>query len=293
MLNIKKTVVVLLMFPFLLIGNKVIGIMLPKETGDAVSTINGEAALMLDMNSGRILQSKNENDKIYPASTTKILTAVLAIENGDLNEVVTVGREAKMKTAGESTAWLVEGQSLTLRELLGGLLLASGNDAARTVAVHIARKMTGNQELEEEEGIRLFVSRMNEKAMALGAVDSHFMNPNGLHHPDHYSTAEDMGLIARHAMKNKEFKEIVSTHSFSDGKVTYQNTNKLLDPASPYFFEGANGIKTGFTDEAGYCLVSSAKRKDKELLAIVFDSSKEDIWKDSIGLLNKGFSLTE
>lgn len=293
MLKIKKTVIVLLMFPFLLIGNKVIGIMLPKETGDAVSTLNGDAALLLDMDSGRILLSKNENEKMYPASTTKILTAVLAIENGDLDETVTVGREAKMKTEGESTAWLAEGQSLTLRELLGGLLLASGNDAARTVAVHIARKMTGSHTLAEEEAIRVFVSKMNEKAKALGAVDSHFVNPNGLHHPDHYSTAEDMGLLAKHAMKKEEFKEIVSIHSFSDEKVTYQNTNKLLDPASPYFFEGANGIKTGFTDEAGYCLVSSAKRKDTELLAIVFDSSKEEIWKDSIHLLNKGFSLTE
>ncbi|MFK9090914.1 D-alanyl-D-alanine carboxypeptidase family protein [Bacillus salipaludis] len=257
------------------------------------SPIQGEAGLVLDLDSGKVMYEKNDHKRLYPASTTKIVTALLAVEYGKLTDRITVGKEAQFKTEGESTAWLKEGQVLTLRELLAGLMLPSGNDAARTTAVYIAKKQLDNPHVSEEKALDYFVSMMNKKAQELGAKESHFMNPHGLHHPNHYTTAYDLGLIASEAIKNPTFKEIVSSKVYSDEAVTYQNRNKLLDSNSPYYFEGANGIKTGFTDEAGYCLVSSAERNGKKLMAVVLNSSKESVWNDSTTLLTNGFRSSE
>jgi serine-type D-Ala-D-Ala carboxypeptidase (penicillin-binding protein 5/6) len=250
--------------------------------------IRGEAGLLLDMDSGKTLYEKNQHKMLFPASTTKILTALLAIENGNLDKPIRVGKEVRSKTPGESTAWLREGQVLTLRELLAGLMLPSGNDAARTIAIYTAKTQAGK--LSDEEALEYFVDMMNKRAKKLGAADSHFMNPNGLHHPNHYSTAHDLGLIAEAAMKNPSFKEIVSSKIYSDKAITYENRNQLLDDNSPFYFEGANGIKTGFTSEAGYCLVSSAERNGKKFIAVVLKSDKSNVWNDSISLLETGFA---
>ncbi|WHY78505.1 D-alanyl-D-alanine carboxypeptidase family protein [Neobacillus sp. WH10] len=257
------------------------------------SPIQGEAAIVLDLDSGKVIYEKNDHKKLYPASTTKILTALLAVEYGKITDRITVGKEVQFKTEGESTAWLKEGQVLTLRELLAGLMLPSGNDAARTIAVYIAKKQMDNPHVSEEKALNYFVSMMNKKAKEVGAKDSHFMNPHGLHHPDHYTNAYDLGLIASVAMKNPMFKEIVSRKIYSNEAITYQNRNQLLDSNSPYYFEGANGIKTGFTDEAGYCLVSSAERNGKRLMAVVLKSGKNSVWNDSTTLLTNGFTSSE
>jgi len=257
------------------------------------SPIEGEGALVLDLDSGKVLYEKNDHKRLYPASTTKILTALLAVEYGKLTDRITVGKEVQFKTEGESTAWLKEGQVLTLRELLAGLMLPSGNDAARTIAVYIAKKQMDNPHVSEEKALDYFVSMMNKKAKEVGAKESHFMNPHGLHDPNHYTTAYDLGLIASKAMKNPMFQEIVSSKVYSDKAITYQNRNQLLDSNSPYYFEGANGIKTGFTDEAGYCLVSSAERNGKRLMAVVLKSSKNSVWNDSTTLLTNGFRSSE
>ncbi|WP_284037579.1 D-alanyl-D-alanine carboxypeptidase family protein [Neobacillus sp. 114] len=254
--------------------------------------IRAEAALLMDFHSGRVLFSKNESEKLFPASTTKVLTAWVAIKHGDLNEQVKVGKEVSFRSPGESTAWLKEGQTLTLRELLIGMMLPSGNDAARTVAVHIGKKHLGTPNISDEEAINHFVAMMNQQAEEVGANHSHFMNPTGLHHPEHYSTAEDLALISKAVMKHKDFQEIVNLQNFTNPLLTYQNTNKLLDSNSTYYFKGTNGIKTGFTDEAGYCLISSAERNGKEYIAVVLKSSQDGVWKDSTTLLNKGFSTS-
>ncbi|MCM3766730.1 D-alanyl-D-alanine carboxypeptidase family protein [Neobacillus niacini] len=259
-----------------------------QETDNRSIFIRGEAGLLLEMDSGKVLYEKNKHKRLFPASTTKILTALLAIENGNLDQQITVGKEVRVKTPGESTAWLREGQVLTLRELLAGLMLPSGNDAARTIAIYTAKTKGG--QLSEEEALDYFVDMMNERAKKLGAENSHFMNPNGLHHPNHYSTAHDLGLIAKAAMANPAFKDIVSSKIFSDERITYQNRNQLLDDNGPFYFEGANGIKTGFTNEAGYCLVSSAERNGSRFIAVVLKSDKDNIWNDSISLLEKGFA---
>jgi D-alanyl-D-alanine carboxypeptidase (penicillin-binding protein 5/6) len=260
------------------------------ESMNSSYSIKGEAAILVDIDSGKVLYAKNDNRRLFPASTTKILTALLAIEYGNLKDQITVGKEVNLRIPEESTAFLYEGQVLSLRELLVGLMLPSGNDAARTIAIYTAKKQMGNPHASEGKALSYFVYMMNEKAKEMGAVDSHFMNPHGLHHRNHYSTAHDLEIIARAAMKNPHFKEVVGSKIYSDEVITVQNKNKLLDSNSPFYFEGANGIKTGFTDEAGYCLVSSAERDGKKLIAVVLKSTKENVWNDSINLLAKGFT---
>ncbi|UQZ86688.1 D-alanyl-D-alanine carboxypeptidase DacB precursor [Paenibacillus konkukensis] len=263
--------------------------------GDALGAkeIQGEAGLLMDEKTGKILFDKNENRRLYPASTTKIVTALVALEKAEPNERVTVGDEVDLRTADESTAGLKKGQKLSLRDLLSAMLLPSGNDAARTVARYIASKETGRS-LSAEESIRYFASLMNDKAAQLGAVSSHFVNPHGLHDPQHYTTARDLAVIARAAMGVPEFRSIVSeaehTVSSSSARLVLANRNKLLQAGSDYYMRGANGIKTGFTDEAGYCLVASASRGGRELIAVVLKSTESDVWLDSQKLLEYGFA---
>lgn len=252
-------------------------------------SITGQAAIVIDQETGRRLFSKNEQKKIYPASTTKIMTALLALEKGELEETVTAGSEITKSDPGESTAFIREGQTLTLKQLLAGLMLPSGNDAARTIAVHISRKVTKNPGLSEDAALAYFAGLMNQKAAELGAGHTHFTNPHGLHNPDHYTTAFDMAVIARAAMEKAAFRDIVSKPVYADRTLTYQSSNKLLSEGSPYYFEGANGIKTGFTSEAGYCLVSSASKNGRKVISVVMHSGKNDVWNDSVQLLSKAF----
>ncbi|WP_019244032.1 MULTISPECIES: D-alanyl-D-alanine carboxypeptidase family protein [Bacillus] len=250
--------------------------------------ISGEAAIVLNQQSEKVLFSKNEHEKLYPASTTKIMTALLAIEKGDLEDVIMVGKEVSLKESGESTAYLQKGQTLTLKQLLSGLMLPSGNDAARTIAIYVANKEKPG--LSNKKAMEYFVSLMNKRAKELGANESNFMNPHGLHHKNHFSTAYDLVKIASEAMKHQEFQEIVNQKMYRDSELTYSNRNKLLDDDNDYFYKGANGVKTGYTDEAGYCLVSSATRKNQNVIAVVLHSTKNDVWSDSINLLDYGFS---
>lgn len=254
--------------------------------------VEGGAAVLIDAETGEELYGKNGDKRLYPASTTKILTALIALEQGELGDRIAVGDEVNLRTADESSAWLREGQLLTLRDLLSAMMLPSGNDAARTVARYVARKEKGT-DVSAEESIRYFAGLMNEKARELGANRSHFVNPHGLHDPDQYTTARDMALIAQAAMKLEAFRDIVNereyTAAFAASAVTYENRNQLLQPDSPYYLEEADGIKTGFTDEAGYCLVSSASRGGTRLIAVVLHSTQNSVWSDSRRLLQYGF----
>ncbi|GIP33952.1 D-alanyl-D-alanine carboxypeptidase family protein [Paenibacillus sp. J2TS4] len=260
----------------------------------AMKEIQGEAAILMDQRTGKILFYKNDKERMYPASTTKILTALLALELGDMDEIVEVGEEAKPHP-GESKAGLVQGQRLPLRDLLHALMLPSGNDAARTIAIHIAARTSGRTDMEASEATSYFAGLMNDRARRVGAKHSHFVNPHGLHDDNHYTTARDMMLIASEAMKNEDFRSIVSTEmytSHSKGQpetLSFTNTNQLLQKNSGNYFEGADGIKTGFTDEAGYCLVSSATRYNAGLIAVVLKSTNDRVWLDSSQLLEYGF----
>ncbi|TLS53210.1 D-alanyl-D-alanine carboxypeptidase [Paenibacillus antri] len=251
--------------------------------------IEGSAATVVDANSGVALFSKQAHRRMYPASTTKIMTALLALKYGELDETIVVGEEARPEAPDESTAGLTEGQALTLRDALSGLMLPSGNDAARVVARYIVEKTEGGPVPNWNER---FAALMNAEAERLGARDTHFANPHGLHDPDHYSTASDLALIAREAMNDPAFRDIVAAKSYRSeaGDAWFGNRNKLLDEEGEFYLQGANGVKTGFTSDAGYCLVASAERDGRLLISVVLQSTETDVWTDTLRLMAHGFS---
>ncbi|WP_213085692.1 D-alanyl-D-alanine carboxypeptidase family protein [Heyndrickxia vini] len=251
--------------------------------------IQGKAGVLMDESSGKILYAKNANERLYPASTTKILTALIALEKANVNASVRIGNEVLLREPEESSAGLKPGQVLPLKVLLRAMLLPSGNDAARAIAVYIAKKDNNQPNMSSEAALDYFSKLMNAKAKQIGATHSHFVNPHGLHNPNHYSTAQDLAKIAREARKFKEFRKIVSEEVYKDSSETFYNRNELVNRSSQHYFDGADGIKTGFTDEAGYCLVSSASRNGKKLIAVVLHSSKENVWNDSTAMLEYGF----
>lgn len=236
-----------------------------------------EAVILIDANTGNVLFEKNSEKVMYPASTTKIMTALVALDavkNGEisLDQPLTLSQAAydSLDIDGSSIALKV-GESMSLEGLLQGLLIASGNDAAMVIAEGIGGTA--------EE----FVMRMNEKAKALGLENTSFVNPHGLHHKDHHTTAKDMAKLARAAMQNPTFQGIVEcahiylpATNMSD-KRYFINTNNLVSLMRYpyYFYDKATGIKTGSTSEAGYCLVSSAEDKGKSVISVVFNA--EDI----------------
>jgi D-alanyl-D-alanine carboxypeptidase (penicillin-binding protein 5/6) len=243
---------------------------------NAAPEITGEAAVLIDGKTGQVLFEKNAHRRMYPASTTKILTAVLALEKGALDEVVTVP-ECACNIEG-SALGLQEGEGVFLEDLLYALMLNSGNDVAIAVACHIGGSVEG------------FVHMMNKKAEDIGALNTHFSNPNGLPAPDHYATAYDLALISRYAMQNRKFRELVSTkvknmeRTVPDAQIYLQNHNRLL-----WRYDGAAGIKTGYTNAAGQCLVAAALRQERELITVVLKSVGADIWTDTEQLLDYGF----
>lgn len=223
----------------------------------------------MDADSGRVLYEHNADRKMLIASTTKILTALVAIEEGDLHDSVQVSREAAY-TEG-SAMYLTEGETLTLETLLYGVLLCSGNDAAVAVAQHIGGSVKG------------FVALMNEKAQELGMEHSSFANPNGLDDEQHYSTARDMAKLARAALENETLMRIASTRSVTIGGRTMTNHNKLL-----HYVDGCLGLKTGYTKAAGRTLVSCAEKNGQRLIAVTLQDGND--WADHQALYEYGFS---
>ena len=243
--------------------------------GDSVPELTAKAAIVMETATGKVLYSRNANERRYPASTTKIITLLTALEYGNLDENVTASPNAA-STEG-SSLWLSPGEQLKLRDMLYGIMLVSGNDATVAVAEHISGSVEG------------FAKLMTEKAHALGAVNSNFVNTSGLPDERHYTTAYDLAKITAYGYKNPLFTQIVSTkHKIipwpgKDHDRDLYNENRML-----WLYDGANGVKTGYTDAAGRCLVSAANRDGIQIVAIVLDS--ERMWDDSIKLLNYGFA---
>lgn len=234
----------------------------------AVST-SAASAILMDADSGRVLYAQNADRKMRIASTTKIMTALVAIEQGDLSDTVKVSREAAY-TEG-SAMYLKEGETLTLETLLYGLLLCSGNDAAVAVAQHIGGS------------VKKFVALMNTRAAELGMADTSFANPNGLDDEAHFSTARDMAKLAQAALNNETLMRIASTRSVTIGGRTMQNHNKLLG-----WMEGCLGLKTGYTKAAGRTLVSCAQQNGQRLIAVTLQDGND--WADHQALYAYGFS---
>lgn len=237
-------------------------------------SLAAQSAALVDSYSGEFLYTKNPDAKEYPASSTKILTALIVIEAGNLDQIVTVAPEdTKVEP---SSLDLKPGQQFTRRQLLFGMLLKSAND----VAMCLARDNAGS--------VPAFAEKMTLRAAELGATSSHFVNPHGLHDPNHYTTAHDLVLIARAAMQQPLFRQIVSTIYYTWRTPTGQveelrNHNRLLR-----HFAGCNGLKTGYTRPAQQVLVSSALRGGHEVISVVLHTDKPGIWVDSKTLLTYG-----
>lgn len=241
----------------------------------AMPEVSARAALLAS-GDGAILWSRKADQKRAMASITKIMTAVVALEESDLDEKVEVPRSSSF--VGESTAYLKPGDTLTMRDLLAALLVKSGNDAAIAVAEHVA----GSEEA--------FVAKMNAKATELGLADTRFANAHGLDEAGHRTTASDLSVLARYAMANPEFRRIVGAKEVKikvDGRTeTLENTNLLIGN-----YRGVTGIKTGFTDDAGYCVIDSAERDGVALFAVVLGTKGElQRFRDARELLDWGFA---
>lgn len=266
-------------------ANKIICILLSIFTVFMIDIIEEKRAeatnsseIVMEVSTNRILDGNNYNQKMFMASTTKILTAITIIENCNLDDIVTV-TENTVGVEG-SSIYLEAGEKLSVKDLLYGLMLRSGNDCAETLAVYCSNT------------IENFAILMNQTAKRIGANSSNFVNPHGLHDDNHYTTAYDLALISCYAMKNNDFRQIVSTKSIQIPWTTREyprvlvNKNKMLKE-----FEGSTGIKTGFTKKAGRCLVSSSYRNGMEIICVVlncppmFERSKE--------LLTKAFNEYE
>jgi len=230
--------------------------------------VKARAAILADAASGRVLYEKNARRRISIASTTKIVTAIVAIERGNLNDQVTVKRDVVVEG---STMGLWPGSTVTLETLLYGLMHFSGNDAAVAIAEHVGGS------------VESFVAMMNEKAKSLGLEDTYFSNPHGLDQEGHYSSAYDLMQLTRYAMGNPVFVRIVGTRQVTVGGRTFVNSNHLL-----WQYAGADGVKTGITDLAGESLVASATRGGHRLLALAMNSS--DRYGDATALLDLGFN---
>lgn len=234
-----------------------------------VGAISAQKAILLDASTGRVLYEKDADDRSLIASTTKIMTALIVCEQCNVLDRMRIPKEA-VGIEG-SSMYLREGEVLTVQELLYGLMLHSGNDAAVALAIYCGGTVEGFAEL------------MNDKARVLGLKDTHFENPNGLDSPAHYSTAEDLAMLTAYAMNNPVFQKTVSAKTVSIGDRRLRNHNKLL-----WRLEGADGVKTGYTRAAGRILVSSAVRDGRRLIAVTINDG--DDWNDHIALHNDGFS---
>lgn len=245
----------------------------------AESDVRAMGAVLMDGKTGRVLWGKNEDVRLAMASTTKIMTALVALENGDMNSTVKASKRAAM--APKMHMGLSAGEEFKLGDLLPALMLESSNDAAVAIAEHISGSVEG------------FCAMMTWKAHSIGAVDTMFETPSGLDSDNHFSTAYDLALITRYALNNPDFVQLINTReaSFTSSLRTYSfvNKNRLLRE-----FDGANGVKTGFTGKAGQCFVGASKRGDMQLISVVLasgwgDGGREQKWRDTKAILNYGF----
>lgn len=251
--------------------------------------INADACSLLDVDSDKFLYEKNSSKKMYPASTTKLMTAIIVIENcNDLSQKVKISYYAIHSVPySYSIANLYPNEEFSIMDLLESMLIASANDSAFALAEYIANNgnnysldSSNNSEIAFKESIQKFATLMNKKAVEIGCTSTNFVNPNGVHNENHYSTAKDLALIGKYAYKNSIIRNIVVKQSgfldnsnvYNGEKRSYSSTNLLLNKKSSGYYTYANGLKTGYTDLAQYCIIASAKKDERNLIAVVLHS---------------------
>ena len=245
----------------------------------------GEGVVLMEANTQAVIYEKNPEAKMYPASTTKILTAIVVLENCSLDETVVFTEECCNLEEGAVTIDSVPGEEMRLKDVIYGLLLPSGNDCAMALALHVAGSISA------------FVDMMNEKAAEIGALSSHFMNPSGLFHSNHYTTAADMATIARYAFQNSTFLDIIShpnyiiepTNMNPESRVLI-NTHEMITPGNPDYDSHVIGGKTGYLYESGRCLVTYAEKDGITLLCVILDGSYYGIFTETEELLQFGWN---
>lgn len=287
----KKTLSIVIIFLLFILQTKfVYGTTTNDISQENNLDIYSDAAVLIDSKTGFVLYSKNSDEKKYPASTTKILTAIIALEKCNLNDIVTVSKSAISSIpSGYSSAYLSEGEEISVNDLITVFLVHSANDAGYVLAEHISGS------------IEEFAELMNQKAKEIGCENTHFTNPSGIHDENHYSTAYDLALIARYCMQNSTFKKIVSQKSCTINSTNksdirkYTNTNDLINPSSKYYLEECVGIKTGYTKEAKNCLISACAKNNLGLICVVLGANQinggeSSRYIDSINLFKYGYS---
>ena len=319
---INKILIIFLIFSFAFSMRFSYATSLPQELSenDTGLELYAEGCVLLNADNKKVLYNKNGNERLYPASVTKIVTALLVLEKCNFNDMVNVSYYAVNSVpATYTTINLVPGESLSVKDLIHVLMIASANDAAFVLAEYIANN--GNNYLLDssaetknkfDESIKTFADMMNSKAKEIGCMNSNFVNPNGIHNENHYSTAYDMALIGCYAYKNADLMSIVGEMSYSlpntefyTGDIrTCKSTNALLNKSGKYYFPYANGLKTGYTDPAGYCIVASCKKDDLNLIAVILNAKVSSYTQteenknttreaDCIRLFNYGFDCYE
>ncbi len=243
------------------------------------------AFILIDAPSGEVLMEQNADTQMYPASTTKLLTLLLALEKADLDEMVTVPASAADVPVDSSLVPVYPGEQMSMRDLLYGLMIRSGNDAANAVA----ELCSGS--------VERFVEEMNDLAEELGMSGSHFVNPHGYHNDEHYTTARDLSIAARKGLTDPAFCEIVTCMNYTlpptqnREELVLQNIWELFDPSSAYYIPGAAGVKSGYTSAAGFCYVGAAQRNGETLIAVVLgEPTRNRAWIDLSRLFEYGFA---
>lgn len=267
------------------------------ENNEEEMKIYSESAILIEEKTGKILYEKNIHDRKYPASTTKILTAILAIENCDLNETAVASQSAiSALKDGYTKANIQVGEEFTIDQLISVMMVQSANEAANVIAEHISGSISE------------FAKLMNKKAKEIGCLDSNFVNPNGMHDENHYSTAYDLAMIARYCMKNEKFREyavlkqasLPRTEYWQDeqveenGERIFYNTNNMMQKDNKYYYPTCIGIKAGFTTPAKNCLISASNKNGFEVISVILHAeSTEDEqsarYVDTINLFNYGY----
>lgn len=251
--------------------------------------------VMYDVQAKEVLYSKNAEEKAFPASTTKILTASLLMEYAGEDTVFTAGDEQEFVSPGSSLAYLNPGSQLDRDMMLDAIMLPSGNDAAYCAAARVGRIIAENEDMPSREAVNVFINKMNEKAAEIGCKNSNFTCPDGFHDDDHYTTAMD---LLRITLNSQKYPEIAASGKKSYRELTYltgenifwNNSNKMIQSDSEYFYTYATGLKTGMTDMSGFCVVATAERFGHELILVCLGSETSAIrWNDTIALLDAGF----